>query len=127
MISDITERKDADVKLARLAAIVESSPDAIFSTDTDHVITSWNRAAERLYGYPEEEVVGRPVFMLAPPEAVGLWKEMGRLLEGGGAEKSFPGEQVHKDGTRLKVESSLSAIHSPDGRIMGALAIVRAR
>jgi PAS domain S-box-containing protein len=127
MVSDITERKHAEVERARLAAIVESSPDAIFSTDTDHVITSWNRAAERLYGYTEQEAVGQPVFMLAPPDKLDAWQQMGRLLDDGGAQQSFVGEQVHKDGSLLPVESSLSAIHSADGRVMGALAIVRAR
>jgi PAS domain S-box-containing protein len=127
MISDITERKDAEVKLARLAAIVESSPDAIFSTDTGHVITSWNRAAEQLYGYTEAEAIGQSVFMLAPPDAIGWWREMGDMLQSGGVQESFAGEQVHKDGTLLKVESSLSAIQSADGRPAGALAIVRAR
>ncbi len=126
MVSDITERKHAEVERARLAAIVESSPDAIFSTDADHLITSWNRAAERLYGYTEEEAIGQSVFMLAPPAAVEQWREMGGALHRG-AQNSFEGEQVHKDGTRLKVESSLSAIHAPDGRVMGALAIVRER
>ena len=127
MISDITERKDAEAKLARLAAIIESSPDAIFSTDTDHVITSWNRAAEQLFGYTEAEAVGRPVFMLAPADTVEAWRQMGDALHRGCAQQSFQGEQVHKDGTLLKVESSLSASQSADGRVTGALAIVRAR
>ena len=64
----MTERKEGRDARARLAAIVESSDDAIIAIDLDGVIASWNQGAERLYGYTAQEAVGQPVTMLIPPE-----------------------------------------------------------
>ncbi len=68
MILDVTERKQAEIVLARLAAIVECSDDAIIAKNLDGVIETWNRGAERLFGYTEDEAVGKPVTMLMPPD-----------------------------------------------------------
>src|SRR5215467_13132129 len=76
-IRDITSRKIADESRLRLAAIVESSEDAIISKNLDAVITSWNAAAQRIFGYTEEEAVGRPITILIPPE---LWDEENKIL-----------------------------------------------
>src|SRR5262249_53169583 len=70
-IADITERERAEEMRSRLAAIVESSEDAILSKDLDGIILTWNRAAEKMYGYAAAEVVGRPILLLVPPERAG--------------------------------------------------------
>jgi PAS domain-containing protein len=66
--NDITERKGVEATAARLAAIVESSDDAIIGKDLQGVVTSWNAGAERLFGYPACEMVGQPIMRLIPPE-----------------------------------------------------------
>src|SRR5262249_26086087 len=67
-VEDVTERKEAEMARARLAAVVESSNDAIYAVDLDGVITSWNQGAERLYGYTIQEAVGQSIASLIPPE-----------------------------------------------------------
>ena len=126
MVSDITGRKRAEKEIARLAAIVEASPDAILSTDTKGRITSWNDAAERLSGYSEEDVLGRSVWTLVAPETVAQAGELGELVMNGGRRRAFRARAVHRDGTLFEIEPSVSAIRDVAGRVTGALAIVRA-
>jgi PAS domain S-box-containing protein len=126
MISDITERKRAEEEVARLAAVVESAPDAILSTDLDGRITSWNAAAERLLGFSREEAIGMQVWDLACDEARATALEVDRKLQAGGEIGSFRTHARRKDGTLIEVEPSMSAVAGPDGETVGALAIVRA-
>lgn len=126
MVADITERKRSEEAVARLAAIVESSPDAIFSTDLDGRITSWNPAATGIYGYSEEEAVGQSVWMLAPPDRIDESRQVARTLLAGGSRVAYLTEAITKDGRRIEVLPSVSAIYSADGRMAGSLAIVRA-
>lgn len=110
---------------ALLAAIVESSQDAIISKTLDGRIVSWNRAAERLYGYTPEEVIGQPVSILAPPERL---DDMPRILDAikrGERVEHFETERIRKDGTRLYVSLSVSPIKDSSGRIIGASKIAR--
>ena len=126
MISDITERKRSELDVARLAAIVESSPDPIFSTDMGGRITSWNRAAEELYGWSEEEALGQSAYMLSPPEQMEMSRRLGELARRGGSKEAFRTTARRKDGGTIEVEPSVSAIKDAGGAVVGVLAIVRA-
>ena len=125
MVADITERKQSEESVARLAAIVESSPDAIFSTDTNSVITSWNAAAERIYGYTEEEAVGQSGWMLVLPELEDEAHEVGRTMLRGESMVDFSSKARTKDGRVIEIKPSVSAIRSPRGEVIGTLTIVR--
>jgi PAS domain S-box-containing protein len=125
MIADITERKQSEESLARLAAIVESSPDGIFSTDLEGRITSWNAAAERIYGYTEEEILGQTGWMLVLPERLDEAREVGRTMLGGGSVIDFASKARTKDGHEIDIAPSVSAIRSQSGEVVGTLTIVR--
>jgi PAS domain S-box-containing protein len=125
MIADITERKRSEASVARLAAIVESSPDAIFSTDLESRITSWNPAAERIYGYSEEEVLGQSGWMLVLPERLEEAHDVGRTMLEGGSVIDFVSKARTKDGRTINIRPSVSAIRSPSGEVVGTLTIVR--
>ncbi len=106
-----------------MAAIVEHSCDAIFSTGPDGEITSWNRAAERLYGYTIQEAVGLPVERLAPPERLEEVARNSELLKTGAHVDAYPTERMRKDGTRWPVLLSISPLRNKRGEIVGASAI----
>jgi PAS domain S-box-containing protein len=125
MIADITERKRSEESVARLAAIVEASPDGIFSTDLDSRITSWNAAAERIYGYSEEEAIGESGWMLVLPERLEEAHEVGRTMLGGGSIVDFLSQARTKDGRIIDIAPSVSAIRSKSGEVVGTLTIVR--
>src|SRR5688572_27012505 len=122
---DVTESRRATEARLRLAAIVESSDDAIIGKNLDGVITSWNRGAERLYGYTAEEAVGRPLAMLVrpdhPDELAGL---LARIRRGERIEH-FESVRIRKDGTRLDVSLTISPIEDAAGRVVGASKIAR--
>jgi PAS domain S-box-containing protein len=110
---------------AFLAAIVESSDDAIISKNLDGIITSWNRAAERIFGYSAEEAIGQPIYILIPPELVGTEAGiLGRLKRG---ERIDHYETVRrkKDGSLFDVSLTISPIRNKAGRILGASKIAR--
>jgi len=115
----------ADRTTREMAAIVEYSCDAIFSTRPDGTITSWNRAAEHLYGYTAEEAVGLPVAQLAPPERRDEVEQNRLMLNGGGHVASYRTERMRKDGTRWPVLLSVSSLRNVRGEIVGASAIAR--
>ena len=122
---DISARKQAEEARAQLAAIVESSNDAIEGITPQGAIVSWNRGAEVLYGYHPEEIVGQPVSILAPPE---LGDEVSRLLEQvrhGERITNFETVRVSKDGQRIAVSLSLSPIKNVRGEVVGGAAIAR--
>ena len=109
----------------RLAAIVESSEDAIFSATPEGIITSWNRGAEVLYGYTAEEAVGRHISLLAPPERSAEVRGNTQRLKRGEHIESFQTERMRKDGTRVRVLLSVSPVREPRGRIVGHSVIAR--
>lgn len=118
-IVDITDRKQAEQARATLAAIVESSEDAIVSKDLAEVITSWNRGAERLFGYSRQEAVGKSVMLLIPEERL---EEEGPILEKirrGEAVQQYETVRRRKDGTLIDISLTVSAIRNNEGRIVG--------
>jgi PAS domain S-box-containing protein len=111
--------------LQRLVVIVESSDDAIIGKTLDGTIVSWNRGAERLYGYPAEEVLGRQVSLLAPIDRQDEMKRILERIQRGDHLTHFETVRVRKDGTRPEVSLSVSPIRDAAGRIVGASAIAR--
>lgn len=114
-----------DLERARLASIVDSSDDAILSKTLDGTITSWNAAAQRLYGYTAEEVVGREIFVIVPPELRGQVEGIMAGLRAG--EGGFRGEtvRVRKDGSRVDVAVTVSPIRNSAGVVIGGSTIAR--
>jgi PAS domain S-box-containing protein len=122
---DITARKRAQAALQRLAAIVESSEDAIISTALDGTIVSWNRAAERYYGYTAAEACGRHISFIVPPEERALVAaRRGRVLAGERLEL-LVAQRVRRDGGRIDVAVSVFPVTDPDGRVVGSASIAR--
>lgn len=123
---DITERKQAvEAVVRRLAAIVESSADAIFSNDLDGTVRTWNKGAERLYGYTADEIIGHSILVSVEKERVGEWKEaMNRLGRGEDVEQ-IETECLSKDGRRVPVAVTYSPIRNAEGKVQSVSAIVR--
>jgi PAS domain S-box-containing protein len=124
-IVDITERKRAEEVRSRLAAIVESSEDAILSKTLDGIILTWNRGAERMYGYSAAEVVGRHFSLLVPPEHAGEVAAILEQLRRGERLENHETVRLRKDGTRIEVALNISPMTDAAGRITGASAIGR--
>jgi PAS domain S-box-containing protein len=110
---------------ALLAAIVQSTDDAIISTDATGILRSWNRAAENLYGYRACEALGRPNRLIIPADRFDEEDEVVRRVLGGQNLPSFETVRVRRDGTRVDVYLTASAIRHPDGRIVGISKISR--
>jgi PAS domain S-box-containing protein len=121
---DITERRRAEETQARLAAIVDNSSDAIIGRTLDGVITSWNAAAERLYGYTAAEVIGTRR-LLVPPERVREAEENRQRIRKGESVPLHESVRLTADGRRIHVSRSLSPIRDSDGNVIGLSAIVR--
>ncbi len=122
---DISAQKRAEFDMRRLAAVVESSDDAIVTKTLEGVITSWNRAAERMFGYTEAEAVGRSVRMLIPDEL--QFEEdsvLARIRSGLGIDH-YETVRQRKDGSRLSISLTVSPIRGEAGEIVGASKIAR--
>jgi PAS domain S-box-containing protein len=122
---DITEQKRAEETRLRLAAIVESSEDAIIGKDLHGTITSWNRGAEALYGYTAEEVVGKPVSVLIPPDHQDDFPTIMERLRRGERIEHYETVRLCKGGRRVNVALTVSPIRTADGEIQGASKIAR--
>ena len=123
--TDITERKHAEEAVSRLAAIVESSDDVIIGMSLDGTITSWNAAAERIYGYTAAEALGRSIYLLVPPERTA---EMAHILDHVGRGEHiqhFETVRVSKDGRRIDVALTVSPIIDRAGQVIGISNIAR--
>jgi PAS domain S-box-containing protein len=116
---DITERKNAENATTRLAAIVHSSEDAIISETLDGVITSWNNAAERLFGFTADEAIGKNVRMLIRAERTEEMLQAVQRVTRGERLEQFEATRICKDGSNIDVSISLSPIQDTAGKIVG--------
>jgi PAS domain S-box-containing protein len=122
---DVTDLRRAEAAVAKLAAIVQSSTDAIISMDLNGVITSWNEGAELLFGYTAQETVGRPLTMLIPPERLSEEADIVARITRGERIEHFETQRRSKDGSLLDVSLTVSPIKDAHGRIVGASRIPR--
>jgi PAS domain S-box-containing protein len=106
--------------LARLAAIVESSDDAIISKDLNGVIVSWNDGAERIFGYTAVEAIGRPVTMLMPPERIDEEPQILARVRRGDRIDHYETVRRRKDGRLIDISLTVSPIRNADGELVGA-------
>ena len=122
---DLSELKRRDGAQARLAAIVESSDDAIVSKSLDGIIESWNAGAQRIFGWSAEEAIGQPILLIIPPERHP--EEAGILarLRRGERIEHFETVRVAKDGRRIDVSLTVSPVRDASGRIIGASKVGR--
>lgn len=125
MLMDIRGRKIADETAQRLAAIVESSDDAILSKDLNGIITSWNNGAERLYGYKAHEVIGQPVTILIPEDRQDEEPQILARIRRGDRIDHYETIRQHKDGTLIDISLTVSPLRDEQGRIVGASKIAR--
>ena len=125
MLVDISERKVAENARAYLAAIVESSDDAIVSKTLDGIVTSWNRGAEAIFGYSADEMIGRPIALLFPPDRLGEEDLiLGRIRRGERVDH-FETVRRRKDGRDIDVALTISPVRDSAGRIVGVSKIAR--
>ena len=125
MLLDITERKDAERATSLLAAIVDSSDDAIISKNLDGTITSWNKGAERLFGYTVPEAVGQHITLIVPWERRAEEEDILRRLARGERVDHFETVRRRKDGGTFDVSLTISPLHESSGRVVGASNIAR--
>jgi PAS domain S-box-containing protein len=123
--ADITARKRAEDALIRMAAIIESTDDAIISKTLDGIITTWNPGAEKLFGYWSAEAVGQPMLMLFPPERVREEADILARIARGESVDHYETVRVRKDGKRIEVSVTISPLRDSQGRIIGASKIAR--
>ncbi|MFD7133478.1 PAS domain S-box protein [Streptomyces sp. NPDC059894] len=124
-VRDVSDRKAAEARINELAALVESSQDAILAHTLDGHITYWNAAAQRLYGHTAEEAIGRHVSLLAPPELRGEVRALLKRLRRGRKVEHFEALRVTRTGTLLDVDVTLWPTRDTLGTVVGACAIVR--
>jgi PAS domain S-box-containing protein len=125
LLVDLTDIHAAEIEKARLAAIVESSDDAIISKTLRGVVTTWNASAERIFGYAAKEMIGQPVLKLIPPE---LHHEEDRILgeiAAGRRVDHYETVRLTKDGQLIQISLSVSPVRNSSGEIIGAAKVAR--
>jgi PAS domain S-box-containing protein len=122
---DIGPQRREQADLARLAAIVESSDDAIIAKDLNGIITDWNAAAERMFGYTVEEIVGRSVLTIIPPELQHEEPVILSKIRSGERIEHFETRRLRKNGQLFDISLTVSPIKNNSGKIIGASKIVR--
>ncbi len=125
ILYDMTERKRGEETRLRLAAIVDSSDDAIIGENLDRVIQSWNPGAEAMFGYPAQEVVGQSMAVLLPRERQHEFAEIMARIRRGDRLRHYETERLRKDGHRIHVSLTISPIRNAAGTILGAATIAR--
>jgi PAS domain S-box-containing protein len=125
MLVDITERKRAEEATQRLASIVDSSDDAIISKDLDGIISSWNNAASRLFGYEAAEVIGKPVTILIPQDRRDEELFILQQIRRGERIDHYETVRRRKDGGLIDVSLTVSPVRNAQGKIIGASKIAR--
>ncbi len=118
-------RREADVAQRRFAAIVESTDLMVLTVDIEHRISSWNPGAERLLGYATDEIVGRPLALLVPPERGGEERAILDSVRAGEHVHGFETQRVHRDGTLVDVSLAVSAIRDAQGSVISFAVIAR--
>ena len=125
MLVDIKGLQDAETARAYLAAIIESSDDAIVSKDLNGVVTSWNRGAEAIFGYRAGEMIGRPISVLFPPDRLQEEDRILAQIRRGERVEHFETMRRHKDGRDIDVSLTISPVRDHCGRIIGVSKIAR--
>lgn len=123
IIEDITERKKIEEERSFLAAIVESSNDAIIGKRLDGTITSWNKSAERIYGFSAAEMIGKDLSAIVPQELRGEVAGILEKVKNGGGIMHHETERIRKDGKRITVSLTVSPIIDSNGTVLGASTI----
>jgi PAS domain S-box-containing protein len=125
MLFDITERKRVEQATSLLAAIVDSSDDAIISKNLDSVITSWNKAAERLFGYTAQEVMGKSITLLIPSDRIDEETMILEKVRRGDQVKHFETVRIRKDGVPIDISVTVSPVKDSRGCVVGASKVAR--
>lgn len=125
LIEDITERKQMERRQTELAAIVESSEDAIIGKSMEGIITNWNRGAEKIFGYTAAEAIGQPLLMLIPPELAHEEEEILSRIARGETVQHFETERICKDGRRIHISATFSPLQDRHEKVIGASKIAR--
>jgi PAS domain S-box-containing protein len=122
---NVTERHQSDLIARRLAAIVDNSDDAIVGKDLNSIVTSWNKGAERIFGYSAEEMIGTSILRIIPPDRHGEEEEILSRLRRGERYDHFETVRIAKDGRQLQVSLTISPIKDANGNVVGASKIAR--
>jgi two-component system cell cycle sensor histidine kinase/response regulator CckA len=122
---DISERKQSEKELYRLAALVESSHDAIIGKTLDGIITNWNIGAQRIYGYSASEIVGKSISTIFPPDQYAEITEMIEKINHGERVEKADTIRLRQDGKKVHIALTLSPIKDSDGRVIGVSTVAR--
>lgn len=122
---DITFEKQAEEKQAILAAIVDSSDDAIISKTLDGIITSWNHSAQKMFGFTDAEAIGRHISLIIPPERIQEETVIINNIRGGNRIDHFDTVRVSKSGQKINISLTVSPVKNKSGKIIGASKIAR--
>ena len=121
----LTNLKSPELAPYWLAAIIESADDAIISKSLEGIITSWNKGAERIFGYTADEVIGKPITIIIPPDHLNEEPAILARLRAGERIEHFETIRMRKDGKRLDISLTVSPIKGPHGRVVGASKVAR--